>query len=42
VPATPEAEAQADEGQEEPEQTDEPSAEADEGSAVSGASTPYL
>jgi hypothetical protein len=42
VPATPEAEAQADEGQEDPEQEDEPSAAADEGSAASGASTPYL
>jgi hypothetical protein len=42
VPATPETEAQADEGQEEPEQEDEPSAEADEGSAASGVSTPYL
>jgi hypothetical protein len=42
VLATPEAKAQADEGQEEPEQEDEPSVEADEGSATSGASTPYL
>jgi hypothetical protein len=40
VPATPEAE--ADEGQEDPEQEGEPSAEANEGSAASGGSTPYL